>query len=51
LVFSPDGRTLAAASSAEPEILLWNIEKKTLSMTLPGHWQVSSLVFRPMERH
>ena len=47
LVFSPDGSTLAVGSGAEPEILLWNIEKKTLSMTVKGHWGVSSLVFSP----
>jgi WD40 repeat protein/tRNA A-37 threonylcarbamoyl transferase component Bud32 len=46
LLFSPDGTTLAAASG--DEILLWNIEEKTLSMTLKGHWAgVTSLVFSP----
>jgi eukaryotic-like serine/threonine-protein kinase len=48
LAFSPDGNTLAAAAGGEPQILLWNIQKKTLSMTLRGHSElITSLVFLP----
>jgi WD40 repeat protein len=47
LVFSPDGRTLAA-SGLEPEILLWSTESMTLTKTLKGHSDlISSLVFSP----
>ena len=46
LVFSADGSTLAAARGSE--ILLWNIEKKTLLMTFRGHLDgINSLVFSP----
>ena len=50
LVFSPDGNTLAATGGGEPQILLWNIQKKTLSMTLKGHSEASllHLFSRPM---
>ncbi len=47
LVFSPDGSTLATCNGARPEILLWNIAKKT-SRALTGYsdW-IFSLVFSP----
>ena len=46
LVFSPDGGTLAAACGFD--ILLWNLEHKTLSMALKGHiGLINSLVFLP----
>ena len=46
LVFSADGSRLAAASFND--ILLWNLEQQTLSLTLKGHLGfITSLVFSP----
>ena len=47
VVFAPDGKTIASASSGET-IQLWNVDSRTLKNTLEGHTDiVSSMAFAP----